>query len=378
MKSKRLFVAIGGIDDKFISEDAEIPATSKETETVRLSPILKFAAPLAACMVIAIGVFFGQNGQFIPPDGSGDSGLFAPPSSTADNPSDSSPATPITPGVDDTTPSVSSTTPAITNDAVRQVAYGFAIGDKLYSTISFDERRKFGLVPQEDWGSTLDNYYVITEKDLGDILGFVESSQDESLVGATIYHYAAFPDSYAICIVDRGERVSAPDRRETQTTEGSEGGWGSENRYEFYTFHSIMSLDGASSDTILTAYGMTMNEISHAEILASDQSPIRIISDEAEIAALLDVLQGYENIGLAAHEEMMVNWLTDYDHGWRDNDNRFAELQQRWLRLGCKDTGIELSFIYNPFIQSLCTNNSFYILTEDDAAIMNTLLMVNQ
>ena len=349
MKSKRLFVAIGNIDDKFIDEDAEVTANQKDRSkkrTTTFSPWLKFATPLAACLIIAIGIFIGQNGLFMPPQGSDDSGLVVPPGSTSDNPSNN-------------------------NGVVDQVAYGFAIGDRLYFPISFDDRKKFGLVPQGDVGATPHNFYAITENDLGELIGVVENSADESLVGAQVFHFSAYPNSYAICIVDKGERTPVSDN-------GSDIGWESSDRYEFYTFAYIMSLDGASSDAILNAYGMTKGTVYQVEVLASDWSPVANISDEANIFTLLDILHGHEDIGLTAHEEMMVSWLTAYDPNWRDNDNRFMELQQRSFRIANKDTGLELFFIYNPFIKSLCTHNSFYVLTEENAAIMNELLMVSQ
>ena len=385
MKSKRLFTAIGNIDDRFISEDAGDIAFTKQSKmkhSVKCTPWLRFAVPLAACLVIAFGIFAGQNSLFIPPNSSGDTSLFippnnsgdtslfVPPNSTADNPSNDNQAAQITPDAEDTTP----------GNAVTQVAYGFAIGDRLYFPISFDDRKKFGLVPQEDFGATPNNYYVITEGDLGEIIGVVENSANESLMGATVYHFAAFPDSYAICIVDRGEKASASERDvsgpEIQLDDGL--GWGSDSGYEFYTFGYIMSLDGASSDIILSAYEMSIGAVHQVAVLASDCSPVVTISDETSISALLEVLQGHEDIGLTAHEEMMVNWLSNYDPNWRDNDHRFMALQQRLFRITNKDTGLELSLIYNPFIKSLCIHDSYYILTEESAVIMNELLMVSQ
>jgi len=57
MKSKLLFAAIGNIDDRFIIEDAETPAIFRGAKVVRFSTILKFVAPVAACLVIAIAIF---------------------------------------------------------------------------------------------------------------------------------------------------------------------------------------------------------------------------------------------------------------------------------------------------------------------------------
>ena len=60
MKSKRLFVAIGNIDERFIDEDAEEIANLKnrpQKRTATFSPWLKLATPLAACLIIAVAIF---------------------------------------------------------------------------------------------------------------------------------------------------------------------------------------------------------------------------------------------------------------------------------------------------------------------------------
>ena len=293
----------------------------------------KIFAPIAACLLIAIGIFFGQNGRpFIPLN---DGGV----------------------------------------DATEQVAYGFIMDGKLYYPISFTDRIKYGLVPYEDIGATPDNLYIITESDLGELMGYVQSSEDESLIGATVYHFAAFPNSFAVCIVDRGEKSSIMSEADADVPV-NQSTWRSDSSYAFYTFSNITMLDGASSDIILNEYEMTAEEISKVEVLDSDWSPIITIEDKTKIVTLLEVLQGHDDIGLTAHEEILVNWLTAYDSNWRNNDQRFMELKQRCITITNKKSGIELSFIYNPFIGSICMLNSSYILTKDNVAILNTLFLV--
>jgi hypothetical protein len=56
MKGKRLFIAIGGIEDRYIDEDADMVASAKEGKKGRhatIAPWLKWAAPVAACFVLA-------------------------------------------------------------------------------------------------------------------------------------------------------------------------------------------------------------------------------------------------------------------------------------------------------------------------------------
>jgi hypothetical protein len=60
MKSKRLFTAIGNIDDRFIDEDAEDKIRRKTHEKKRTAARfswLKLATPLAACLIIAVAIF---------------------------------------------------------------------------------------------------------------------------------------------------------------------------------------------------------------------------------------------------------------------------------------------------------------------------------
>jgi hypothetical protein len=55
MNSKDLYKAVGDIDEKFI-EDADATKTHKTMRAVPLAPWLKWAAPIAACLVIAVAV----------------------------------------------------------------------------------------------------------------------------------------------------------------------------------------------------------------------------------------------------------------------------------------------------------------------------------
>ena len=73
--------------------------------------------------------------------------------------------------------------------------------DVLYLSISFSERKAFGLIDENATGLTDENTYQITDDDLGDIMGIVGDSQDESIIGETVYHFIKFPSDDAICIV---------------------------------------------------------------------------------------------------------------------------------------------------------------------------------
>jgi len=60
MNSKELYEAVGGIDEKYI-EDADVTKSNKEVRVVAFAPWLKRAMPIAACLVVMVGVFLGYN-----------------------------------------------------------------------------------------------------------------------------------------------------------------------------------------------------------------------------------------------------------------------------------------------------------------------------
>ncbi len=92
-----------------------------------------------------------------------------------------------------------SSTPPI----VEENAYGFTMeeSDVLYFPISFSQRKIFGLVDENAAGLTDENTYQITDDDLGGVMGIVGDSQDERIIGETVYHFIKFPSDDAICIV---------------------------------------------------------------------------------------------------------------------------------------------------------------------------------
>lgn len=90
-----------------------------------------------------------------------------------------------------------------TPPVAEENAYGFTMegSDVLYLPISFSQRKTFGLIDENETGLTDENTYQITDDDLGDIMGIVGDSQDESIIGETVYHFIKFPSDNAICIV---------------------------------------------------------------------------------------------------------------------------------------------------------------------------------
>lgn len=90
-----------------------------------------------------------------------------------------------------------------TPPVIEENAYGFTMeeSDVLYFPISFSQRKTFGIIDENATGLTAENTYKITTDDLGDTMGIVGDSQDESMIGETVYHFINFPADDTICIV---------------------------------------------------------------------------------------------------------------------------------------------------------------------------------
>lgn len=86
----------------------------------------------------------------------------------------------------------------------EEIAYGFTMegSDVLYFPISFSQRKTFGIINENAAGLTDENTYKITADDLGDIMGIVGDSREESIIGETVYHFTKFPTDDSICIVE--------------------------------------------------------------------------------------------------------------------------------------------------------------------------------
>lgn len=81
-------------------------------------------------------------------------------------------------------------------------AYGFTMNDRVYFPISFEERREFGLIGENDSGLTAENTYVIEQKDIGEKIGEVEASENDKIIGLSVYHFNTFPTDDRIVILE--------------------------------------------------------------------------------------------------------------------------------------------------------------------------------
>ena len=134
----------------------------------------------------------------------------------------------------------------VTPPISQENAYGFTMeeSDVLYFPISFSQRKTFGLIDENATGLTDENTYQITSDDLGDVIGIVGDSQDESIIGKTVYHFIKFPSDDSICIVEVN------------------------GTYEFYVKDGVEGIEGINNpDIIIDA---PVDETVHDDIETSD------------------------------------------------------------------------------------------------------------
>ncbi len=267
----------------------------------------------------------------------------------------------------DTTPPEQ--TEAGAGESESQEAYGFTMGnDIVYFPISFDERRRFGLVKSDAIGLTPENTYQITEEDLGEVMGSVQESADAGLIGCTVYHFAAFPDLDAICILER---------------EGS---------YSFYTADGIWLPEepGQSFERVITAYGMPESVVK-LEVEDLEGNPLFTITDQADVTALCTMLSGKTDIGMQANNERYARlWKDTYgneevsydgesffysDQVDYDAVHAFWHAKQRviWVTT---ERGFRFLMQYNPAVRTMeCYG--YYDLTEEEVAELNVIFGVD-
>lgn len=250
MKKEDLFEAMGQIDEKHTEEAREaVPASSAWR---------KWAAA-AACFAFVFAGAAAYRTWTVP---------------TAEN---------------------NTNTTATTEETVsteNSIAYGMKLEGEniIYFPISFEERIRYGLVPPDAVGLTKENDYQITEADLGEVMGEIDTCGDEELIGCTVYHFAKFPELDSICIVDLGER------------------------YAFYTADGIdLGLkEGHSADAVLAGYDLP-DSVTKMELQNGSWETLRIIEDREVIEAFCAVLVGKTDMGLQAHNQRLADvWKETY------------------------------------------------------------------
>ncbi|MBR4869507.1 MAG: hypothetical protein IKU12_01865 [Oscillospiraceae bacterium] len=253
--------------------------------------------------------------------------------------------------------------------AIEDAAYSITLSSSsaTYFPISFEERRTYGLVDENAVGLTAENTYQITENDLGEPMGSVTESLDESLIGCAVYHFAAFPELESICIVERG---------------GS---------YEFYTTTGpilVFITEGRSSAT-LDAYVLPQ-QAEKVTVQDGSWEELLTITDKNAIAALCGILADKEDMGLAAHEqryadlwkEVMGNEDVYYKEGFGmaytngrtpDDTSPIWHKDQRIVTIYAEN-GFSLEFIYNPAIATFCWGDEYFPLTQEEVTAINEII----
>lgn len=88
-------------------------------------------------------------------------------------------------------------------DVKEDLSYTLVIDDAYYyDVISFEERKAYGLVPEDAMGLTEKNTYEITSQDLGTVIGTVTDCAKAEWIGATLYHFTSYPDDNTIGILE--------------------------------------------------------------------------------------------------------------------------------------------------------------------------------
>lgn len=281
---------------------------------------------------------------------------------------------------------------------IEEIAYGFSLGENdavVYFPISFDERREYGLVPEDAVGLTKENTYQITEADLGEHMGTVSSCENETMIGCDVYHFAKYPDKDSICIVD--------------TPVG----------YEFYvcTWLNVKTEDIDNSDGVLATYGLP-ESFEKMEILSKDFTYLFTVEDASVTERIFEILSGKRNIGLEANERRFAQaWydaygnddvyyseeaghcvyrstpsneeLTTYtddegntvvqdstqDTSLHDKAHELWTVGERVIEITTTN-GYQLTIDYFPSIRVFICADGFYELSDTDVETLNQLLQI--
>lgn len=277
-------------------------------------------------------------------------------------------------------------------------AAGFYINEDksvLYFPISFDERVRYGLVPEDAVGLTKENEYKITEADLGELMGTVTSCEDTSLIGCKVYHYSKFPDYDSICIVD--------------TDDG----------YKFYTgITFIGDYFNLSSNECLAMFHLP-DSLEKIEIIDDKFNVLFEIKDEKYISSFFSIILNKEDIGSNEMSRRRADaWYKEYgnDDLYYDEatgkivyqheneiikegytsvvdsveivfEPQFGDTATRdkaielWNRNSINisltnNNGFGITVEYSPITSTFCISNNHYSLTEEEVKELNALLQI--
>lgn len=270
--------------------------------------------------------------------------------------------------------SVSSST---IGSATAEVDYGFLMEGRLYLPITFDERKEFGLVPEDAVGLTPDLNRSPTEADVGELMGYAEESENPDLVGAAVYHWAKAADNDRICVVE-----TAP----------------GQYAYFVFAYRTDTGAPGDTSSEIFAAYGITPDSVKEIAVTTGDDRPVATLQDRADIETVLSAFSGLEDMGLQAYAQRCADLYAEtygagevypnpgentmyydgLDRGdWTVYDRAHAlwneGQRQLLLRLA---NGDRLFLIYTPAVKSLSALECTFPLSDEILSSLNPLFGV--
>lgn len=283
---------------------------------------------------------------------------------------------------------------------VQNSAAGFYLNENkeiMYFPISFDNRVRYGLVPENALGLTKENTYKITPTDLGELMGTVTSCDDKELIGCNVYHFSKFSNYDSICIVE--------------TKEG----------YKFYTgAYFTPSKSNMRSDVCLAIFDLP-NSLEKIKITNDEQKVLFEINDENEISALFKIILNKYDIGNNELNRRKADvWYKEYQNNdlyydeatgrivYKNEDQiikegytsivdgieivyepQFADtvIRDKATMLWNKDNvnisiisnnGFGVTIIYSPVTSTFNIFNNNYSLTEDEVKELNSILKITE
>ncbi len=277
---------------------------------------------------------------------------------------------------------------------------GFYINEDktvLYFPISFDNRVRYGLVPEDAEGLTKENTYKITDADLGELMGTVTSCGDKELIGCKVYHFSKYPNYDSICIAD------------------------TKNGYKFYTgIYFITERSNLRSNVCLAKYDLP-NSLEKIEILNKDSKVLFEIKDEKDISMLFTIISDKYDIGSNEQNRRLADaWYREYQNDdlyydeasgqivYKNADKiikegytsvvdgveivfepQFADTvtRDKALELWTKDNlniaitsnnGFDVTIQYSPITSTFSIYSNNYSLTEDEIKELNSILRITE
>lgn len=172
------------------------------------------------------------------------------------------------------------------------VACGFTMEEvpgATYFPLTMEERQKYNLsqAPAED--------------DLGEPMGTVTSCADETLIGSSVYHAAAYPTLDSLCIV------------------------ASPRGYAYYLCEalSVSAAEGETLNVLLEVYGLP-DSLAAVEVLEKDFTPRMTLEDSQKIDTIFAILSTLVNQGRETGERRFADaWYAAYGN----DEVRYSEAE---------------------------------------------------